>query len=160
MTMLDIDKVRPDVPSDSGRADVVLDQPLQLVVGEYLVVARDLEPAVQQWMAEGNARLEALWVCWPTKPAGMRQLKADDRIAGSGEALPMYHDRQVAQACQVRLVGFDDHQLVRVGSGVRRTAMASPPQMSLAPLSPKRRQRRQTSSVMPPLVVPSQPSIG
>ena len=40
------------------------------------------------------------------------------------------------------------------------TATASPPQMSLAPLSPKRRHRRRTSSVGRPSVVPSQPSIG
>jgi hypothetical protein len=40
------------------------------------------------------------------------------------------------------------------------TATASPPQISLAPLSPKRRQRRATRSVGAPSVVPSQPSIG
>ncbi|MEY3837700.1 MAG: hypothetical protein RL304_682 [Verrucomicrobiota bacterium] len=41
-----------------------------------------------------------------------------------------------------------------------RTAMASAPQMSLAPLAPKRCQRRFISSEVPPVVVPSQPSIG
>ena len=41
-----------------------------------------------------------------------------------------------------------------------RTAIASAPQMSFAPLSPKRCQRRRISSVTPPVVVPSQPSIG
>ena len=41
-----------------------------------------------------------------------------------------------------------------------RTAIASPPKISLAPLSPNRCQRRTTSGVMPPLVVPSQPSMG
>jgi hypothetical protein len=41
-----------------------------------------------------------------------------------------------------------------------RTAIASPPQISLAPDSPNRFQRLSIGSVIPPEVVPSQPSIG
>ena len=40
------------------------------------------------------------------------------------------------------------------------TAMASAPQISFAPLAPKRCQRRFISSEIPPVVVPSQPSMG
>ena len=42
----------------------------------------------------------------------------------------------------------------------KRIAMASPPQMSFAPLSPKRRHRRIIGSVACPSSVPSHPSIG
>ena len=40
------------------------------------------------------------------------------------------------------------------------TATASPPQTSLAPLRPKRTQRRRVRSLGSPSSVPSQPSIG
>ena len=111
-------------------------------------------------MAVGDARFPPLLVVGSAEAARVGELKADDKIVRRAEFFPMRGDQRLAQLGDAGLVLLVDDELVRIGAAVGRTAMASPPQMSFAPLSPNRFQRRIIGSVTPPVVVPSQPSIG
>jgi hypothetical protein len=66
----------------------------------------------------------------------------------------------VAQAGDRRLRPRVEHELIGLARPSCWTATASPPQISFAPLQPKRCQRRRVRSLGSPSAVPSQPSIG
>ena len=91
------------------------------------------------------------WVSWsPTTKPSSFDVRGDVRIRRARRATPRGRRRSSGRS---RADG---------GWRARRavTATASPPQTSLAPLSPKRRHRRRTRSVGEPSGSPSHPSIG
>ena len=113
-------------------------------------------------MTVGDARLEALLVVRLAEPAGVGELKADDQIVRRAVSLAVRGD-QASRAVAARSRVFASVMMSWFGfarpSG--RTAIASPPQISFAPLSPKRCQRRTVSSVGPPSSCrPNLPSAG
>ena len=110
--MLDIDKVRADIPRDPGRGDVTRDESLDLVVGEHLRVAGHMEPPVQDRMSIRHTGLHAELVGGLAKAARVRELKADHQVVGAAITLPVGADQEFPQLGQVPLVLLDYDELV------------------------------------------------
>ena len=112
-------------------------------------------------MIVGDDRLELGVVVRLAETPGMRELQADHDVAVvAGRFLVRAdHDLRATQRYRVWLfsVMVSCFGLARPSG---RTAQASPPQISLAPLRPKRRQRRLVFSDGRPSRSQSQPSIG
>ena len=108
----------------------------------------------------GDPRLEPLVIVRLAEPAGVRELQADEQVVERAERLAvgrLQFVEQRGQAGAVRGVASVWFGLARPSG---RTAAASPPQISFAPLSPKFRHRRSVCSDGEPSVLASQPSIG
>ena len=159
---LDVDELEADLVGQPGRGDVRVDQPLQIVVGpdDRIVVRVDAELGVQQRMVVGDPRLQLLRVAAGRSgrngsAAGRPADRRSCRSAGGGPSAV----RSSSAARPARFSG-----VASVWFGLARpsgcTAAASPPQISLAPLSPKFRQRRSVCGDGEPSRLASQPSIG
>jgi hypothetical protein len=94
-----------------------------------------------------------------SEPPGMGQLQTDQQVVRAAKLAGVGFNQRLAQADQVWQCVLVDHQLVGVRPSIIRTATASPPQISFAPLSPKCCQRRKVSSEgRPSACRPSLPS--
>src|SRR6266516_6635455 len=111
--MLDIDKIRANIPRDLCGSDVAFDKLLDLAVGEHLRVARDVELFVEDRMPVSDARLHAELIIRLAEATRMRELKADHQVIGRSIALLVCADENLAKLGEVLLVLLDDDELVR-----------------------------------------------
>ena len=100
-------------------------------------------------MPERHARLHAFLVIRFAEPPRVRELKADDEIIRLAVTLGVRLHQHFAQRRDTGLVFLCDDDLIRIRSTIRahRHRLATVNQLRI-------------SSVTPPVVVPSQPSIG
>ena len=158
---LDVDEAEAGVARQPRRRDEVVDQAIQLVVLEHAHAVR--EPPVEDRVRARGDRRRPIVDVRPRVAPRMRQLQADVEIAvGVGaESLAVRRRRarraapQSPAACRAFISSW-----CGLARPSWRTATASPPHISFAPLMPKLRQRRRVRSVGSPSAVPSHPSIG
>ena len=94
--------------------------------------------------------------------ARVRELETEIEVAVAirAEALAVRGDELVAERASDGSLRSDMRSWLGLARPSCRTAAASPPQTSLAPLAPKRCQRRRGRIARLAVVVPSHPSIG
>ncbi len=130
--------------------DTSLDVYRQLIEIDYLAPVALTQLLLPRLVEQGSGQLAVV-----SSVAGKLGAPMRTGYCGAKHAVVGYFEALRAEVEEAYGIGVS---VILPGSG--RTAIASPPRISLAPLSPKRCQRRVISSVTPPLVVPSQPSIG
>src|SRR5882724_8994860 len=95
--MFYVDEVRPGLPSNFRRLDVVRYQLLDLAIGPHLGVAGHVEFAIQNWMPVGHSGLHPELVGGLAEPPGVRELKTNHQIAYGAKTLLMRGDQRLAQ---------------------------------------------------------------
>ena len=100
MAVLDVDELVPRTLRQPRRAHEVLDQPVEVVVGEQAHSAR--EAAVEDRMVVGDQRLRAILDVRAREASGMRELQADVEVGVrvGAEALAVRGDQVLAQPGQ------------------------------------------------------------
>ena len=86
VAVFEIYEISSDFPGDSCGADEVGDQRFHFGIGKHLIVTGDVEFAIQQRVAEGDARFPAGLVMGTAEAAGVGELKADEEIVGGAVA--------------------------------------------------------------------------
>ena len=111
-------------------------------------------------MSVGDPRVRLVVRVGPAEAAGVRELEADEQVVGAAEPLAVGVEERLAEVTQVVRVTSSITSWFGLARPSARTAIASPPQMSLAPLSPKLPPATDDGLRRVPVDVPSQPSIG
>ena len=118
VAMLQVHEVRAHVPRELRRADEVLDEPLNLVVGEDLRVARDLELRVENRMPERDTRLVGRLPVRFAETSRVCELESDDEVVRRAVTLRVRVLQEADQLSDARLVLLDEDELVRVRAAV------------------------------------------
>ena len=77
VAVFDVHEVRADVPRDLRSTDVILNEPLDFVVGKDLRIACDLELRIENRMPKRNARFIGRFAIGFAEAPRVRELKAD-----------------------------------------------------------------------------------
>ncbi len=140
MTMLDIHESKAcALRQPRGRGEIG-HQSGNLAVAQQWGVRRNAELAVEPRVVIKNRRLQ-LGSVGPRKPAGMRELQADQQV---GLCLVLVHEC-LPECCQLAQVGLVDEQLVRIGAAVVPDScrLAAPDQLGAARTEPPPAPQRQ-----------------
>ena len=134
VTMFDVDEIETAVLGALGGNDVVVDQPLDLVVADHRPVGRITEFAVEQRMIVGDDGFEFGVVVRLAEAARMRQLQPDHEIAVVAGRFPVRLDDDVAQGRDLALAFRGHGELLRIGAPVEahRAGLAAPDQFGAA----------------------------
>ena len=143
MAMLDVDEIEAAFARSLRRGHEIIDEAAYVAIADHRLVFGIAELSVEQRVPISDHRLEFLVIVRLAEAAGMGELQADHEAFIAAHGLAMRIDQRVAQVSDRRLrvvaVITSWFGLARPSG---RTATASPPQISLPPLVPKRRQRR------------------
>ncbi len=87
MAGFDVDELEADSLGESGGADVVVDQLVEVVVGpdDRVVVRVDAELGVEERVVVGDPRLELVLVVGFAEAAGVGELEADEEVVDRAE---------------------------------------------------------------------------
>ncbi len=91
----------------------------QLAVADDWVIVWDTKFAIQVRVMVSDYRFQLILAIGTRKTPGMRELQADQQVIAFLESLDVFLNKCLAQNNESRQVGFDDHELVRIGTPVR-----------------------------------------
>ena len=142
MAVLDVDELESDRVGATRGLDELFDQAIDCLVGHQRDAAG--EPLVEDRIGVRGERLGAIPDVRSREAARVRELETEIEVAVRvrAEALAVRGDELVAERGERRLVALRHEELVGIGAAVVPHGDGFPPQTSLAPLAPKRCQRR------------------
>src|SRR5438105_6022750 len=95
VTVLDIDKVEPNVGGALAAGDKIIHQPGNLGVGHARIIGRNAKSRVEHRMVIEDGRLDLHLLVGPRKPPRVGQLKADQKVVRRAEpALVLLDERR------------------------------------------------------------------
>ncbi len=97
VAMLDVDEIGAAIGGDLRGLGVVLDETFQVVIGQNLLAAGDVEFLVEDRVMVRNTGLPLLLVVGTAEAAGVGELETDDEVVGLAEAFVVRLDQRVAQ---------------------------------------------------------------
>src|SRR5882724_2751316 len=117
--MFYVDEVRPGLPSNFRRLDVVGYQLLDLRVSPHLVVAGHVEFAIQNWMPVGHSGLHPELVGGLAEAPRMCELKANYQVIDSPKTFLMGGNQRFTQPDQRLFILLVYNELIGIGASVR-----------------------------------------
>src|SRR5207247_7554054 len=97
VTVLDVDKVEPNIVSPLAAGDEIIHQPGNLGVGHAGIIRRNAKSRVEHRMVIEDGRLDLRLMVGPRKPPGVGQLKADQKVVGRAEEALVLLDQRRSQ---------------------------------------------------------------
>src|SRR5437667_2753813 len=134
MTVLDIDKGKPNVVSPLAAGDKIIHQPGNFGVGHAGVIRRNAKSRVEHRMVIEDGGLEPGLLVGPRKPPRVGQLKADEEVVGRAKAELVLLDQRRSQGCDRGFRAVNEQELVGIRAPVvaHRNRLASPDQLGAA----------------------------
>ena len=120
MTMLNVHKVKAQLPRHFSCTVKILDDCFNFRVFKKRIIARQAQPAIQYRMVIKNAWLRPVVRIRAAVPPGMGQLQANEKPVLRARCLLMFFAENSSRPCQALASVGCNHKLLRIGAAFVR----------------------------------------